>query len=221
MKSHEKSSGTTRQRLLRYACEVFAAKGFRDATIAEICRRAGANIAAVNYHFGNKEHLYAEAWRHSFDLSLQAHPPDGGVSTEAPPEQKLRARVTALLRRIADERSSAFAMLCTELANPTGLLVEPIKEAVRPLRREMAGIVRQLLGPDATDAQVRFCQMSILSQCMDPMFKRRVMKQSGAGWTLTPDRVEAFADHVVTFSLAGISAIRKQANSAGQRRKNK
>ena len=45
----------TRGRLLDAAGAIFADKGFRDATTAEICRRAKANIAAVNYHFGSKD----------------------------------------------------------------------------------------------------------------------------------------------------------------------
>ncbi|MBW2127416.1 MAG: helix-turn-helix transcriptional regulator [Deltaproteobacteria bacterium] len=36
------------------ACEVFAEKGYRAATIADICGRAKANVAAVNYYFGDK-----------------------------------------------------------------------------------------------------------------------------------------------------------------------
>ncbi|MGQ9671001.1 MAG: TetR family transcriptional regulator, partial [Desulfosoma sp.] len=48
----------TRARLLDAACDVFAEKGYRGARLADICRRAGANIAAVNYHFGDKASLY-------------------------------------------------------------------------------------------------------------------------------------------------------------------
>ncbi|MDH4012180.1 MAG: TetR family transcriptional regulator, partial [Desulfobacterales bacterium] len=44
----------TRNRLLNAACEVFAEKGYRNAKVAEICHRAGANVAAVNYYFGDK-----------------------------------------------------------------------------------------------------------------------------------------------------------------------
>ncbi|HSO08870.1 MAG TPA: TetR family transcriptional regulator, partial [Desulfoprunum sp.] len=61
-----RKSGGTREKLLSAASDVFVDKGFRDATVAEICRRAGANISAVNYYFGSKEALYQEAWRHSF-----------------------------------------------------------------------------------------------------------------------------------------------------------
>ena len=47
----------TRERLLEAAGEVFAERGFREATVRGICKRANANNAAVNYHFGEKEEL--------------------------------------------------------------------------------------------------------------------------------------------------------------------
>ena len=49
----------TRQRLLEIAGQIFAQRGYARTTSKEICKRAGANIAAVNYHFGGKEGLYA------------------------------------------------------------------------------------------------------------------------------------------------------------------
>ncbi|MGA0870572.1 MAG: helix-turn-helix domain-containing protein, partial [Planctomycetota bacterium] len=42
------------------ACEVFALKGYRDARVADICTRAGANLDSVNYYFGDKASLYRE-----------------------------------------------------------------------------------------------------------------------------------------------------------------
>ena len=64
----------TRKSLLDAACEIFARKGFRDTTIAEISKRAGTNIAAVNYHFSSKETLYVEAWRRAFQESVKELP---------------------------------------------------------------------------------------------------------------------------------------------------
>ena len=97
MKKLRKDGSKTYQHILNVACKVFAEKGYWHATIADICKKAKTNIASVNYHFGDKKSLYVEAWIHSFRKSLSAHPPDGGVSEDAPPEKRLRARITALL----------------------------------------------------------------------------------------------------------------------------
>ena len=59
---------------------------------------AGANIAAVNYHFHSKEDLYVGAWRHSFHESPEAHPPNGDVGSDGPPSRPMpgpQARVLA------------------------------------------------------------------------------------------------------------------------------
>ena len=48
--------------MLQAAVEVFSEVGYEAATVRQLCERAGAkNIAAVNYYFGGKEKLYAEA----------------------------------------------------------------------------------------------------------------------------------------------------------------
>lgn len=54
----------TKQRLLLAALRAFADNGFSGASIREICADAGANIAAVNYHFSSKESLYRETVKH-------------------------------------------------------------------------------------------------------------------------------------------------------------
>jgi AcrR family transcriptional regulator len=52
---------TTRDRIVEAAGEMFAEKGFDATTVRDICQRAEANIAAVNYYFGDKQRLYVEA----------------------------------------------------------------------------------------------------------------------------------------------------------------
>ena len=213
MKVQRKDAVRTRKSLLAAASEVFADKGYHDATIAEICERAKANGAAVNYHFGDKENLYVEAWRHSFSQSLKAHPPDGGVSEDARPEERLRGQVEALLRRIADENNKEFLIVHRELANPTGLLEEVMRKDLRPLRDKMETLVREILGPRGSDMQVRFCAIGIVSQCISPMLVRRMEKTRPQGKDDFPgiDDIDSYAKHVVKFSLAGIGAIREEA----------
>jgi len=53
--------------ILKAASKLFAAKGFRAATVREICGAAGANIALVSRYFGSKAELYAKVCRSLFD----------------------------------------------------------------------------------------------------------------------------------------------------------
>jgi AcrR family transcriptional regulator len=212
MKVLREDAVRTQKSLLAAASEVFAEKGYRDSTIAEICERAKANVAAVNYHFGDKETLYIEAWRHSFSQSLKAHPPNGGVSEDARPEERLRGHVEALLRRMADDNNKEFLIVHRELANPTGLLEEVMRKDLRPLRDHMETLIRELLGPYASDMQVRFCAIGIVSQCISPMLIGRMEKTRPKDKNDSPriDDIHSYANHVVEFSLAGIRAIREQ-----------
>ena len=213
MKIPREDTTRTRGKLLAAAGEIFAEKGFRDATIAEICLRAGTNVAAVNYHFGSKEALYIEAWRQAFAQSVQAHPPDGGVAADAPPEERLRGHVTALLHRVADENNREFWFMQREFANPTGLLEEVMREEIRPLQQRTERMVRELLGPQVAEMEVRFCEVGIISQCINPMVirSRRDPGKENPDGPRRIDDIEAYARHVVAFSLAGIAAVRAAA----------
>jgi len=216
-----KDGEKTRRNILEAACRVFTERGYRDATHAEICRLAGVNTAAINYHFGSKVNLYAETWRKAFHDSLKAHPPHGGVPEDAPPEERLRGRVQALILRIADENNKAFLIVHRELANPTGVLKDVMRECLRPLRQEMTTLVRELLGPGVEEKHVLFCQVSVLSQCLDVMARKRLHRGHPGDKYRPPmiDDIDAYAEHVARFSLAGIKAVRRRYGGQSRRRK--
>jgi AcrR family transcriptional regulator len=54
---------TTHDRILAAGEELFANKGYDGTTLREITVLAAANLAAVNYHHGDKESLYLEVIR--------------------------------------------------------------------------------------------------------------------------------------------------------------
>jgi len=211
-RKQRKDAQDTRQRLLAAAAEVFADRGFWEATHAEICERAEANIAAVNYHFGSKENLYVEAWKHSFEESIKAYPPDGGVAPDAPVQERLHARILSLMQCIADPQTHHIDLVRKEMANPTGLLMETMRKAIEPIERGFRSIVRELLGNGASEQRVSLCQMSIMTQCFDPMMRSRFAKTMPKPRPPgLPCSVEALAHHITQFSLAGIQGIREEA----------
>ncbi len=59
VKEREKASREdTATRILSTATRLFAAQGYDSTSTKDICETAGANIAALHYHFGSKENLY-------------------------------------------------------------------------------------------------------------------------------------------------------------------
>jgi TetR/AcrR family transcriptional regulator, regulator of cefoperazone and chloramphenicol sensitivity len=54
----------TRAQLIEAALDVFGRLGFEGATTREIARAAGANLAAIVYHFGSKEALHLAVAEH-------------------------------------------------------------------------------------------------------------------------------------------------------------
>jgi TetR/AcrR family transcriptional regulator, regulator of cefoperazone and chloramphenicol sensitivity len=212
MKALRKDTEQTRKSLLAAGREIFAEKGYRDTTIAEICERASANVAAVNYHFRDKATLYTESWRYAFLESIAAYPPDGGVSEDSPPEERLRGQVTALLRRISDKDNKEFFITLKELANPTGLLEQTISDEVNRLKKRMEKIIRELLGPRVTDRDVQFFWMSIVCQCVNMIVAESAQGKEKKHHFAFPaiDDMEAYIDHVVRLILAGIAATRAE-----------
>lgn len=56
---------STRNKILKTAHKLFAEKGINAVGVREIAKEAEVNVAAINYHFGNKETLYRETIKES------------------------------------------------------------------------------------------------------------------------------------------------------------
>src|ERR1700691_2286978 len=92
-------SDPTREKLLEVAGPVFAHWGYQAATIREICVRARANVASVNYHFGDKLGLYTEVLHQSV-RAAQIEAVQNALDQNAPPEDILRAGIRSRIRSI-------------------------------------------------------------------------------------------------------------------------
>jgi AcrR family transcriptional regulator len=198
--------GATREQLLEAAAEVFARVGFRSATVREICQTAGANIAAVNYHFGDKERLYVAVLKESFQRSIEKYPADFGLPPKATPEQRLHAFVRSFLLRIFSMGPEARhgKLMAREMVEPTGALDGLIEETIRPMSKILFSIMADLLGPKAHPETVRLCGMSVVSQVLFYHHCRPVVTRVFPDITFDAARIEILADHITQFSLAAI-----------------
>lgn len=201
---------SARARLLEAASGVFAEVGFRDATVREICRRAAVNIAAVNYHFGDKEGLYAEVLADSQQKAFEKYPPLLDVAADAPPEEKLHAFIRSFLLRIFgnsdDVRGAAWfgKMMSREMVEPTAALNALLETRMRPMAALLGGIVAEVLGCSPHDEKARLCCFSIVGQCVFFHHCRTVISRLFPEQKLDGSAVDQLAGHVTRFSLAAL-----------------
>src|ERR1041385_425322 len=93
---------STRRRIIDAATELFAERGFHTTTARDIARRAGANVAAGNYHYGSKKDLYLEVLREQFAMIGDMLARSGGSKPSAEIARLSRKQAFEVLhRRIA------------------------------------------------------------------------------------------------------------------------
>ncbi len=205
----------TRARLLESARHLFAERGFEDVTVREICRDARANLALVNYYFGDKLGLYLEVVNEAIGSvrafnSLAMTAPEGSSA-----EERLRLFVRGLLYRLFELRGTdnwVHRLIQHELSRPTEAATRILQEAMAPRIRYLADIVTELLSCPKKDPRVMHCVASVHGLCLvysrvvlADRFKAAMPDLAGDG----PFDVDDAVAHVAAFSLAGIRAMRR------------
>src|SRR4051812_36635409 len=124
----------TRARLLAAATRLFAARGFKKVTVREICLEAHANVAAVNYHFGDKLGLYRDVLGKAIKTMQGTTDAARDAGAGRSPEDKLRIYIRVFLQRVvgADHDSWIHQLMSQEMADPTPALDMVADEVIRP-----------------------------------------------------------------------------------------
>ena len=201
--SKNASHAATRGALLHAAADVFAEVGFRGATVRDICRRAGANVAAVSYHFGDKAGLYSEVLAEQSRLAQSRYPVPTG---DDDPAAQLGGFIRSFLQRVLSPELHARhgRIMAREMVEPTAALDRLVAEAIRPQSEMLRGIVSALLGSAADPATVRLCGMSVVGQILFYCHCRPVIDRLFPGAELDATGLDRLSTHITAFSLAGI-----------------
>ena len=197
---------TTTSQILDAAGEIFAEKGFKQATIREICAQAGANIAAVNYHFGDKEQLYIQAVKSARNAVEEGAPLPDSVD-QADPEEALRVFIRTLALRILNPQVESWRhrLLVREFMNPSRACEEIMQESIVPFMNRLQAIIRRLMSDDVPEATIRQLAFSIVSQCAYYRLQDRVVAMLVPEDELQRDfTFDALASHITKFSIAAI-----------------
>ncbi len=203
--SHYLTGNETRARLLEVAAEVFAEQGFRHAKAQDICQRAQANLAAINYHFGGKEQLYQAVIHYAIEVD-EALLPHLAVDAASSPEERLLQFVKAFLFGMLSPGRPAWhsKLMLHEVSNPTAALDLVIEHLVRPIHDLLYAIVGDLLGVKAAPNRVAFFTTSVMSQCVIYHSSMEIVVRMNPSQQFDPAALEQLAERIARFSLAGI-----------------
>lgn len=202
-------------KLIEAAGPVFAEHGFHAATVREICTRAGTNVAAVNYHFGDKLGLYTAVLRESV-RAAKVPVMQELLNRKAPPEDILRAVIKARLQ--SANRASVpdwhFRILIHEMAQPTPAMSRVTQEIGRPIYERMLGLIGTITGLSPHEEKTRLCTHSVMGQVFLYIMQGPFLARMWPDLKMTPGQLDRIADHIADFSLA---YLRSQARKQGER----
>jgi len=206
----KKSKGRpgSRERLMEAAGEVFAEAGFKAATIREITRRAGVNIAAVNYYFRDKAELYSAVLMHAQRCAIETAWVAGSAG---PAEERLRDFIQGMMRHLLDPLRPAWhsRLMAREMAAPTRMLHNLINDGFRPKVEQLGVILRDLSAGRLSDAEIGCASASIIAQCVFYRQNRPVVLRLYPGLLSDGDPIDRLADHITAFSLGGLDRLKK------------
>jgi TetR/AcrR family transcriptional regulator, regulator of cefoperazone and chloramphenicol sensitivity len=153
--SQTQENSATAEKLLEVAGEIFARKGM-SATVREICAAAGCSVAAINYHFGDKQRLYIRCVRLACEQKQALFPTPvvnalpAGTSPEAVAGRSalLREFLQAVLRRIAARSQYSWqdTLAWREMLHPTPEVEQEMANASHPDFDSLNRLLSAMLG---------------------------------------------------------------------------
>jgi AcrR family transcriptional regulator len=201
----------TRDRLLHASEQLFASRGFKDVTVRDIARAARANVAAVNYHFGDKQGLYREVLQVAIDAIRETNEAGRRAAEGHPPAEQLRRYLSVFLRRVLNpEYETVHRLIQREIDHPTPAMDALVEQAARPRLEFLGAVVAELMECDPADPRVLRCVGSILAQTIIWVRKNPIAERLGFVFKPTPDNIDMVARHITDFSVAGIRAVAAQ-----------
>ncbi len=199
---------STKQRILFAAGPIFAKNGYQGATVRDISEAAGVNLASINYYFGDKENLYIEA------VKLAQEQQSGSMSFPAmgeslEPTELLRKFIAVLLNKlgIGGQPDWQLQLLTNEFLFPGNACQEIVDSHFRPYFQNLLRLIDRIANVPLVEEQRLKIGFSIIGQCLHYRLAGPIVRMLTDPESLDRNfQVEAIAEHIARFSVAGIES---------------
>lgn len=196
----------TRQHILDIAGQVFAERGYADATSKEICARAEVNMASVNYHFGSRGGLYEAVLVEAHHHLLQPEAMLAIAQAPGDPRDKLRAVLARIVAHVTGPRAHwGSRVVVRELLSPTEHAPVLVHKAIAPKARILMGIAGDILGLPVTHPGLQRALFFMMSPCLAMLMAPREFR-TGVLPAIATD-ADALLEDLLAYALAGLEAI--------------
>jgi AcrR family transcriptional regulator len=201
------ASADTRQRLIDAAATQFAEHGFENVTVRDICKASNANVAAVNYHFGDKAGLYRAVIHLAIAVMQETNELMQRAGEGLSPEDQLREFVRVFVNRLTSDSPTSWVhrLMAREMEHPTDVLDQVIMQVVGPRVAYLSGIAGTIMGLPQTDHRVLRCIGSLQMQCLVAARKPPAVVEKTFGSAIS--QIDVTIKHIAEFSIGGMKAI--------------
>ena len=200
----------TKLALILAAGELFAEHGVDGTSVRTIAEKAGANIAAVNYHFGSKENLYTETLRY---VALEGSGTRPSAFVEDDERLSTPERIAATLTQAVKAQFDAYynpemppwyaRLMIRALLDPSPSFEQMLRQIMVPDHLAFKRIF-QKARPGASDMEAQLWAFSVKAQIVFYVFCRAPVLMLLGRAEYDKFFLEAAAEHTVRSTIAAL-----------------
>ncbi len=200
----------TKSTLLDCAERLFLVKGFEAVSVREITDAAGANVAAVNYHFASKTQLYRACLeRRLAKIACRRVALIERFSNQEPPST-LQEIISAFVRESFEEMllnpdGGRLLQIIYREMSPAGVASDLVtEELIAPIHKALLKAIRKV-HPQLSEKHVSRCVSSLSGQILHFIRFRDVINtfvETGS----EIEYIDQVTQHITDFSLRGIGS---------------
>ncbi|MEM4247723.1 MAG: TetR/AcrR family transcriptional regulator [Candidatus Nanoarchaeia archaeon] len=159
----------TREKIILSAAAEFARAGFHKTTIRTICRKAGVNVAAVNYHFKSKKILYKEVFSYLHKQIIKTDFDNMQISNRIELEKNITKFIAKLFDDINSEdflHASLNRIMFWEMISPSSVFPSIYREYIKPFFDSAEKLFAQIFDSNVSALDIKILVFSVVSQCL-------------------------------------------------------